>query len=135
MMYEAEPPPLRTEERPPTVLLVEDNEHLRYIMMSLLVQEGYAVLTAASGHDALALLQRPFSPIDVVLLDMCLPDMNGIEVCEYLRRLHPKLPVIVCTAGGESLDASRLLELGVQRFFIKPISPDEVLASVEAALP
>jgi CheY-like chemotaxis protein len=127
--------PTATDERQPTVLVVEDNEHVRCHILSLLVHEGYSVLAAASGHDALAILQRPFSPIDVVVLDMHLPDMHGTELCECLRRLHPRLPVIVCTGGGRALDASRLMELGVQRFFIKPVSPDELLASVEAVLP
>jgi DNA-binding response OmpR family regulator len=126
---------LATEEHQPTVLLVEDFEPLRNAVTSLLVREGYLVLGAATGHDALGVLQNPLSPIDVVLLDICLPDVNGIDLCARLRESHPNLPVIVCTGASSPSEAAQLLELGVHRYFRKPISPEELLASVEASLP
>ena len=93
-----------SEERPPTVLIVEDDDTTRFAMTEILVQEGYLVLTAATGHDALGMLHQPLAPIDVVLLDVHLPDVNGIELCTRLRELYPHLPVIVCTGEAEPAD-------------------------------
>ena len=119
----------------PTVLLVEDDETTRNIMTRILVREGYLVLTAESGHDGLGILRTPLSPIDVVLLDVHLPDVSGIDLCARIRELHPELPVVVCTGEAEPEEAARLLALGVHRYFRKPIAVDELLATVEAALP
>jgi DNA-binding response OmpR family regulator len=104
-------------------------------MAATLAREGYLVLTAATGHDALGILRRPFSPIDVVLLDVQLPDVSGIVICAHLRELYPGLPVIVCTGEATPEEVAELLKLGVHRYFQKPIAPDELLSAVEAALP
>jgi two-component system sensor histidine kinase ChiS len=119
----------------PTVLLVEDDELVRDAMTRILVREGYMVLSAPTGHDAIGLLKTPLSPIDVVLLDVHLPDVNGIDLCARLREMHPKLPVVVCTGEAGPDEAAALLKLGVHRYFCKPIAVEELLATVEAALP
>jgi DNA-binding response OmpR family regulator len=119
----------------PTVLLVEDDEPTRDAMMAILVREGYLVLTAESGRDALSLLKAPLSPIDVVLLDVHLPDISGIDLCARIRALQPGLPIVVCSGEAEPGEVAKLLELGVHRYFQKPMSLDELLATVEAALP
>src|SRR5262249_31691657 len=85
----------------PTVLLVEDDEPTRDAMMAVLVREGYLVLTAASGHDTLSVLRAPLSPIDVVLLDVHLPDIAGTDLCARLRQVQPRVPVIVCSGEAE----------------------------------
>jgi DNA-binding response OmpR family regulator len=118
----------------PTVLVVEDDEMIRDAMTRILVREGYHALTAESGRDALGFLRAPLSPIDVVILDVHLPDVSGIDLCARIREVHPKLPIVVCTGEAEPAEAARLLELGVQRYFRKPVTIDELLASVEAAL-
>jgi DNA-binding response OmpR family regulator len=118
----------------PTVLVVEDDEMIRDAMTRILVREGYHALTAESGHDALGFLRAPLSPIDVVILDVHLPDVSGIDLCARIREFHPKLPIVVCTGEAEPAEAARLLELGVHRYFRKPVTIDELLASVEAAL-
>jgi DNA-binding response OmpR family regulator len=73
-------------------------------------------------------------PIDVVLLDVGLPDVNGVDLCALLRELRPSTSVVVLTGEAEPADVARLLELGVRRYFRKPIEPDELLATVEAAV-
>jgi twitching motility two-component system response regulator PilH len=123
------------EDHQPTVLIVEDFEPLRDAVSTLLVREGYLVLSAATGHDALAILRQPLSPIDVVVLDVHLPDINGVDLCMHLRKTHPKMPVIVCTGVASPAEAAQLLELGAHRYFQKPVSAEELLSSVEAALP
>lgn len=122
-------------DRPPTVLLVEDDETTRFAMATLLVQEGYLVLTAGTAHDAVSILRRPFSAIDVALLDVHLPDASGIDLCARLRELYPGMPVIVCTGEATPDEAAELLRLGAHRYLQKPVSPDELLSTVEASLP
>jgi DNA-binding response OmpR family regulator len=127
--------PLGQRKRQPTVLLVEDHEPIRDAVARILVREGYLVLTAGSGHDAMGQLRTPLSPIDVVLLDVHLPDVSGINLCARMREMYPGLPVIVLSGEAEPLEVAELLELGVHRYFRKPIAIDELLATVEAALP
>jgi DNA-binding response OmpR family regulator len=119
----------------PTVLVVEDDEAVRFGMTTILAQEGYLVLTAATGHDALATLRQPLSAIDVAVLDVHLPDLNGIDLCCRLRELYPRMPVIVCTGEASPEEVAELLHLGAHRYLQKPVSADELLATVEAALP
>ena len=119
----------------PTVLLVEDDEATRLAMASWLAREGYLVLTAANGHEAIGHLTRPLAPIDVAVLDVDLPDVDGVALCARLRELYPTLPELVCTGMATSDEAARLLDLGARRYFRKPVDPDELLSAVEAALP
>ena len=123
-----------SDSRQPTILIVEDDDATRDAMARLLVREGYLVLTAATGHDAVGLLESGPGPVDVVLLDVRLPDVNGTDLCARLRESHPDLPVVICTGEAEPQEAARLLGLGVRRYFRKPIGTDELLATVEASL-
>jgi DNA-binding response OmpR family regulator len=127
--------PADAGQHQPTILLVEDDDGARFAMAALLVQEGYLVLTAATAHDALETLRCPLSAIDVVLLDVHLPDASGVDICARLREQDPGLPVIVCTGEATPEEAAQLLRLGAHRFLQKPVSPDELLATVEASLP
>jgi CheY-like chemotaxis protein len=119
----------------PTVLVVEDDEATRLTMMSWLVAEGFSVLTAASGHEAAGHLERPLEPIDVVVLDVGLPDVDGVALCARVREMYPGMPVLVCTGGAAPDDVARLVGLGATRYFRKPVDADELLTAVEAALP
>ena len=121
-------------KRQRTILVVEDDESARDALARVLVREGYLVLTAATGHDAIALVRTPLSPIDVVLLDVRLPDVSGADLCARLRELHPKLPVVVCTGAAEPGETAGLLKLGVRRCFLKPVVMEELLASVQEAV-
>jgi DNA-binding response OmpR family regulator len=118
----------------PTVLLIEDDEPARFAMAALLVREGYLVLTAATAHDALGTLYRPLSPIDVVVLDVHLPDASGVHLCARLRELNPGARVVVCSGQASPEEAAELLRLGAHRYLRKPVSADELRATVEASL-
>ncbi len=107
----------------------------REAMTLFLVRAGYLVLTAATGHDAIGMIRTPLSPIDVVILDINLPDVSGTDLCARVREIHPTLPVVVCTGQDDATEAARMMQLGVHRYFRKPISPEELLASVVAAMP
>jgi len=118
----------------PTVLVVEDDETVRDAMTRILVREGYLALTAETGRDALGFLKTPLSPIDVVILDLHLPDVSAIDLCARIRELHPDMPIVVWSGEAEPSEGAQLLELGVHRYFRKPVAVDELLATVEAAL-
>jgi two-component system response regulator AtoC len=117
----------------PTVLLVEDDELVRDAMCRALVRAGYLVQTAATGHDAVGILRTPLSPsgIDVVLLDIQLPDISGIDLCARFRELQPDLPVVVCTGCTDPDESAELAKLGIRGYFAKPIPMDELLATME----
>src|SRR5437868_3620512 len=119
----------------PTVLLVEDDELVLDAMTRTLVREGYYVLTAPSGHDAIGLLRAPVQPVNAVVLDLNLPDVNGVDLCARIQELHPAMPVIVCTGRTDPVDLDEFLKMGVRRYIRKPVPMAELLASVEAVLP
>jgi DNA-binding response OmpR family regulator len=117
------------------VLLVEDDEIVRSLMAQILVAEGYFVLTAANGRDAVAILRSPPPAVDVVVLDVHLPDVLGTDLCVRFREIQPNLPVIVCSGEATPEEVAQLIRSGAHRYLQKPITPDELLATVEAALP
>ena len=118
----------------PTVLLVEDDELDLDAMTRTFVRQGYLVLSARSGHDAMSLIYTPLQPIDVVVLDLNLPDIDGADLCARIRELHPKLPVVVCTGSTDPADAVGLMNMGVRRCCYKPVPMSDLLASVEGTL-
>ena len=132
MPYTAVPrPPMN---RQPTVLLVEDDENTRFALRYTFSRQGYMVLSAPTGRAAVGACQDRAEPIDVVLLDVPLADVSGVDLCACLRTLSPSLSVVVCSSEAEPQEVARLLELGVRRYFEKPVEPDELLVTVEAAL-
>jgi len=116
------------------ILVVEDESDLAELVAFHLRQNGHLVTTAGSGATALAELkrQRP----DLVVLDVMLPDISGIEVCRRLRREDDtrRLPVIMLTAKGEEVDRVVGFEVGADDYVVKPFSPRELLLRVEAVL-
>src|SRR5262249_3399466 len=114
----------------PTVLLIEDDELLLDAMIRTLVRQGYLVLSARSGHEAMNLLYRPLQPITAVVLDLYLPDVSGQDLGARIRELYPSLPVVVCTGSTDPADIARLMHVGVRRWFIKPVAMSDCLAWV-----
>ena len=113
------------------VLLVEDEKELRATLAGALRVEGYAVQTAASLSDGLALLAH--SPVDLVLLDLGLPDGDGESLLAALRRKHGT-PVLVISAREQDGLKVRLLDAGADDYLVKPFSVDELLARMRVAL-
>jgi DNA-binding response OmpR family regulator len=114
------------------LLVVDDDSLMRRSLSATLDQAGYATRTAASAADALQAIrsQRP----DLVLLDIGLPDMDGLETLRSLRAVAPKLPVIFVTARRRELDEIVGLELGADDYITKPFDMDVLLAHVRAVL-
>lgn len=115
-----------------TVLVVEDDAILRMGLEKTLRSEGFRVLLAKTGPDGLrlALDERP----DLVLLDVMLPEMNGFEICEELRRRDAEVPIVMLTAKGEAADKVRGLRIGADDYVTKPFGVSELLARIDAAL-
>jgi DNA-binding response OmpR family regulator len=114
-----------------TVLVVEDEQTLVATLRFNLEREGYRVLTATDGDAGLS-LARQAGP-DVILLDLMLPGMNGIEVCRVLRR-ESTMPILMLTARAEETDKVVGLEIGADDYLTKPFSMRELLARVGALL-
>ncbi len=116
------------------VLIVEDEPDIRELVVHHLKREGYQVSVAASGEEALRQVQA--SPPDLVLLDLMMPAMNGLEVCRRLRQdpATASLPIVMLTAKGDEVDRVLGLELGADDYVVKPFSPKELLARVRAVL-
>ncbi len=119
-------------DAPATVLVVEDDASLRDGLARRLADAGYRVDTAATGPDALAAAAA--HPPDVVLLDVMLPGMDGLDVCRRLRAEFPLLAIVMLTARADELDRVVGLEVGADDYVTKPFSVHEVLARVRAAL-
>jgi two-component system sensor histidine kinase/response regulator len=119
---------------PPRVLVVDDNAENRAIAHAALDDEGYTVVLAASGEDALRALER--EPVDCVLLDVRMPGMNGFEVCTLIRELPfgADVPVIFLTALRDVETFDRALLAGGDDFLSKPVQPTELVVRVQAAL-
>jgi DNA-binding response OmpR family regulator len=114
-----------------TVLVVEDEREIRELLRRYLERAGFAVLTTGSGAQALQMLGEHAS--DLVVLDLGLPDVDGIEVLRAARA-GGGIPVVVLTARGEVADRIRGLELGADDYVTKPFSPIEVVLRVQAVL-
>jgi two-component system response regulator RegX3 len=113
------------------ILLVEDEESLSDPLSYLLEKEGYSVAIAATGPDGLAEFDR--GGADLVLLDLMLPGLSGIDVCRQLRQ-RSSVPVIMLTAKDSEVDKVVGLEIGADDYVTKPYSSRELLARIKAVL-
>ena len=116
------------------ILVVEDESDLAELVAFNLKQAGHLVTTAGDGSTALAEIQRQ-TP-DLVVLDVMLPDISGLEVCRRLRRAEAtaSIPVLMLTAKGEEVDRVVGFEVGADDYVTKPFSPRELLLRIEAIL-
>lgn len=115
-----------------TVLVVEDEISIATLLKYNLEQAGFQVLLAHDGQAGLenAIEKKP----DIMLLDLMLPKLDGVEVCKELRRLRINVPIIMLTARDDEFDKVLGLELGADDYMTKPFSPREVIARVKAVL-
>jgi DNA-binding response OmpR family regulator len=113
------------------ILIVEDDPNIRLGLEDNLELEGYKVLTAPDGVKGLkSALEHE---IDLLLLDIMLPGMNGYEICRKVKAEKPELPVIILTARGSEMDKVAGLDIGADDYLTKPFSLPELLARIRAA--
>ena len=113
------------------VLVVDDDYNICDLITMYLEKEGYKVVTANDGVRALEVFKA--AAPDMVLLDIMLPGMDGIDVCREIRRIS-RVPVIMLTAKGETFDKVLGLEIGADDYIVKPFEPREVIARIKAVL-
>jgi two-component system alkaline phosphatase synthesis response regulator PhoP len=114
-----------------SVLLVEDEENLASLVGAYLEQEGYRVIPVGTGAEALQAIDA--EPVRLVVLDLNLPDMDGLDVCRQIRA-RSSVPVVMLTARDEERDRLAGLETGADDYIGKPFSPRELVARMKAVL-
>jgi PAS domain S-box-containing protein len=116
----------------PRILIVDDDESTRRTLTLIFDKQGYGVESAATGQEAIAKAQERF--FNLALLDIKLPDMEGVELLAHLKEMHPDLVAIVVTAYGSLETAVRALNKGTSAYITKPLNMDKMLATVRQAL-
>jgi DNA-binding response OmpR family regulator len=119
-------------DRAPRILLVDDEQPIQTLLSFPLQRDGYEVVHAADGREALARFAEQV--FDLVVLDVMLPRMDGLEVCRRLRAKGETVPIIMLTAKSEEIDKVLGLELGADDYITKPFSMREFRSRVKAAL-
>ena len=114
------------------ILIVDDDPHAVEILTRMLTREGYECSSASGGKAALEVLAQ--QPTDVILLDVMMPEMDGLQVCERLRADHQlrEIPVILLTAKDDMETRSRGMTLGVSEYLTKPVNKRELFTRIEA---
>ena len=115
-----------------TILIIEDDTSILRGIKDNLEFEGYDVVTAMEGHKGLDLSLK--SRIDLLLLDLMLPGLNGFEICRKVKKEKPELPIIMITARGGEMDKVLGLDMGADDYITKPFSLPELLARIRALL-
>jgi len=117
-----------------TILVVDDEENILELVQYNLKREGYIVLRAGTGEGGLALAESKLP--NLVILDLMLPGLDGLEVCKRLKgsARTKQIPIIMLTAKGEEADIVTGLELGADDYITKPFSPKELVARIRAVL-
>ena len=117
---------------PDTVLIVEDEENMRRVLRALLQRDGYEVLEAGDGTEALQLLEE--NRVSAVLTDLKMPRMNGLELLEHAQRRYQSLPIVLLTAFGTVGSAVEALKQGAFDYLTKPFDPEEVRQVIAKAV-
>lgn len=121
-----------TTNHKPTVLMVEDEEDTASLLKFLLERASYAVVHAKDGRQAQELADT-MAPPDIVLLDVMLPFLSGLQVLTYLRRRDDwgEVPIVMLTADGSEHDIKRALENGANDYMVKPFNPRELTSRLK----
>ena len=114
------------------ILVVDDESRMRKLVHDFLTREGYAVVEAADGEEALDIFYSD-KEISLIVLDVMMPKINGWEVCREIRKIS-KLPIIMLTAKGDESDELNGFEIGADEYISKPFSPKILVARVTALL-
>ncbi|MER2528358.1 MAG: response regulator [Candidatus Competibacter denitrificans] len=115
----------------PTILVVDDDPHIRDVICFALKKDGFSAVEAENGEHALRLFRQ--TPPDLVVLDIVMPELDGTEVCKVLRR-SSVVPIIFLSSRDDEVDRILGLELGGDDYVTKPFSPRELVARVRAIL-
>src|SRR6516164_6738514 len=115
-----------------TILVIDDDESLRDTICLMLEKEGFKAIQVGNGSDGLE--QAHLAKPNLILVDLRMPGLSGIDVCKQLRASGSKTPVIVLSAVGDEIDKVLLLEMGADDYVVKPFGTRELLARIRALL-
>ena len=117
-----------------TILIVDDESRMRKLIKDFLVQKKYNILEAEDGEKALKVYNENKEKINLILLDVMMPKLDGWSVLRQIRQENSQLPIVMLTARSEEQDELFGFELGVDEYITKPFSPKILVARVEAIL-
>ena len=120
------------KEHQKRILVVDDEENARLALSTILSREGYDVVSAVNGTDALAFLRS--KTVDLIITDLNMPEMNGLTFLRELNRSHPSCDVIMVTAHGEVESYLEAMTLGVFEYINKPVKYDELKTVIDQLL-
>ncbi len=115
------------------LLLIEDDPAIAETVQIALTQQGHQIVWQSSGQAGIKVALNPKQPVDLVLLDVGLPDLNGFEVCRTIR-LHSKVPILFLTAHADEIDRVQGFEVGGDDYLVKPFSLRELAARIRVIL-
>lgn len=114
------------------ILIADDDAHIRELIALFLRNEGYEIVEAVDGEQALDIVENMH--IDMVILDIMMPHLDGWELCTEIRRIHSNIPILMVTAKGETAQKVRGFQLGTDDYLTKPFDPMELVVRVKALL-
>src|SRR5690625_4451667 len=114
-----------------TILTVDDDPHIRELLRFYIQKEGYRSIEAADGQEALVILEE--ERIQLVIIDIMMPNMDGYQLCEKVRNYYD-IPIMMVTAKGELSDKEKAYLSGTDDYVVKPFEPEEVLFRMKALL-
>jgi len=117
-----------------TILVVEDEEMLNEVLVQVLENEGYNVISAYDGKSALDIFEQQNDIISAVLSDVGLPKMDGTKLLEQFKKINPDIPVLLSSGFIDPTVKTKMIHKGVKEFIKKPYEPNEVLTKIRAAL-
>jgi DNA-binding response OmpR family regulator len=117
---------------PATLLVVDDNKGVLDFLVLLLSKHGYKAIGASGGHECLEIVRR--QPVDLIISDVMMPAMDGLQLCEELKLIAPQTPVILLTARDDMATRAAAMDLGVSEFVTKPVNNHDLLTRVRTQL-
>ena len=124
--------PISSHRLKQTILVVDDNKGVLEFLLLLLSKHGLSVIGASSGSECLDIVKS--QPIDLVILDVMMPVMDGLEVCHQLKKLKAAIPIILLTARDDMTTRAAAMDLGVSEFVAKPVNNQDLLNRVRMQL-
>jgi len=121
-----------TVESLPNILVVDDNHAILEFLLLLLSKSGFHALGASSGRECLRKVQE--TEVDLIILDVMMPVMDGLEVCREVKKIAPTIPVILLTARDDMVTRAAAMDLGVSEFIAKPVNNADLLNRVRTQL-
>ena len=116
----------------PTVLVVDDNQGVLEFLLLLLSKHGLSAIGASNGHECLDIVRS--QPVDLIILDVMMPVLDGLQVCHELKKMTPAIPIILLTARDDMTTRATAMDLGVSEFIAKPVNNRDLLGRVRIQL-